>query len=242
MTNSTTPSCPTRLSTIPPLPFWPSLKWVLRSHGAALLLIYLEVHFPAPEGQPDAPILLDVDRTLLDLCLRPKALWLASARIAARWPTRRTLAVARQAGREFYTRQTMGAGTLKPYSYVPVTRHTWELRRNVPRLRHLLASCGIPWPIQQAAIYEDRHASLGGFQPSPSGFAADSAPVSGSELARALDKSLAGLSDGRRAAGLKRKWAARAPWTEERRAKFIGTMVARYGIVPKNTADHLSDT
>jgi hypothetical protein len=234
-------SCPTELSTIPPLPFWPSLKWALRSHGAALLLIYLEVHFPAPQDTPNAPVLMDVDRTLLDLCLCPKALWLASARIAARWPTLRTLRVARQVGREFFTRHTLGAGTLKPYSYVPISAHQWQLRRNMPRLKSLLASCAIPWPIQQPWISEDRHASHHGFRTFPSDFAADSVPASGAQLARAFDKSLAGLSDGRRAAGLKRKFAHRATWTDERRAKFMRTMQARYGIVPRNTARLLSD-
>jgi hypothetical protein len=238
---ATTFDCQTELCTIPPLPFWPSLKWALRSHGAALLLVYLEVHFPAPAASPSDPILVDVDRTLRDLCLCPKALWLASARIAVRWPTARMLRVARQSGREFFTRQTLGAGTLKPYSYVPISAHQWQLRRNMPRLKSLLASCAIPWPIQQPAICEDRYATHFGFQPSCEHFPSETVPETGSELARAFDKSLAGLSDGRRVAGLKRKFAHRAAWTDERRAKFMRTMVARYGIVPRNTAERLSD-
>lgn len=229
--SATTPACPTELSTIPPLPFWPSLKWALRSHGAALLLIYLEVHFPAPEASPGAPILVDVDRMQRDLCLCPKALWQASARIAVRHPTARKLDAARRTGREFYTRQTMGAGTLKPYRYVPVTRHTWELRRNVPRLRQLLDSCAIPWPILQPAICEDRHAEHEGFRPTPTNFGAvslDSGAASDAVLAREMARSIAGLDDGRRKTGLKRKPHTRSPWTDERRAKFLATVTAKY--------------
>jgi hypothetical protein len=107
MASSAIINCQTESSTIAPLPFWPSLKWILRSHGAALLLIYLEVHFPVSAASQSAPVLVDVDRMQRDLCLCPKALWLASARIAARHPTARKLDVARRAGREFYTRHTL---------------------------------------------------------------------------------------------------------------------------------------
>jgi hypothetical protein len=244
MTGIARPSCPTELSTIPPLPFWPSLKWTLRSHGAALLLIYLEVHFPASEASPSAPILVDVDRIQRDLRVCPKALWLASARIAARHPTTRRLEAARRTGREFYTRTTMGAGALKPYSYVPITRHTWELRRNVPRLRQLLASCAIPWPIQQTAICEDRHAAHDGFHPFPSNFAVDSldvGPASGAELAREMSRSIAGLGDSRRKTGLKRKPHTRSAWTDERRAKFMATVTEKYRKMRENTANQMSD-
>jgi hypothetical protein len=229
---------PTELSTIEPLPFWPNLKYALHSHGAALLLIYLEVHFPASQNSPNAPVLVDVDRTQRDLRLHSNALYLASARIAVRWHSPVALRVARQAGREFYTRQTLGAGTLKPYSYVPLTRHTWQLRRNTPRLKQLLAECNMPYPLQWKTVCGDQNTAIRGFHASSS----DLPFESGRDLAREVAQSLAGLGDGRRATGLKRKWSARAKWTDERRARFMATVSAKYEKMRQNTAKHLSDT
>jgi hypothetical protein len=228
---------PTELSTIPPLPFWPNLKWKLRSHGAALLLIYLEVHFPAQQDSSDTPVLVDVDRTLVDLCLSPRALWKFSAMIAVRWPSPRRLRVARQAGREFFTRLSMGAGSLKPYSYVPISRHQWELRRNTPRLKQLLTDCNMPYPLLAQGILVNENATIRGFHSSSSDFPIES----GQALARDVAGGLAVAVDGRRATGLKRRWSARAKWTEERRARFMATVTAKYAKMRENTAKHLSD-
>jgi hypothetical protein len=227
-----------KLSTIPPLPFWPNLKWTLRSHGAALLLIYLEVHFPAPQDAPDASVLVDVDRTRLDLRLTSDALYQAMRRIAARWPTLRTLRVARQVGREFFTRHTLGAGALKPYSYMPVSKLQWQLRRNTPRLKSLMRECDMPYPLPLQGVYDKRNVAIEAHHVQNT----HSQPLSGALLASEYARSIAGLSDGRRQPGLRRREHSRAPWTAERRAKFMATMVRRYGWVPKNTAKHLSDS
>lgn len=225
---------PTALSTIQPLPFWPNLKANLRSHGAALLLIYLEVHFPASQDSPNAPVLVDVDRTRSDLVLSPNAFHQASSRIGVCWRSVRQLRVARQVGREFFTRATLGAGALKPYSYLAISRDKWELRRNTQRLKNLLAECNMPYPIGPIGTCDGDYVDGGAFHVQ----SARSSIVSGASLAAEFDRSLAGLSDGRRKPGLRRKEHSRAPWSEERRAKFMATMEARYGWVPKNTAKH----
>lgn len=236
---------PIALSTIEPLPFWPNLKMRLRSHGAALLLIYLEVHFPAPEGMSDAPVLLDIDRTRHDLVISRWSFGRLVSQIAVGYRSARALRVAQRANREFVTHLTLGAGAFKPYSYVNPDSTIWELRRNIPRLQQLLAECNMPWPIRQSHLCSIDSATSEAFDSFPSDSGVDSGCASGRELALEVSRGLAVLSDGRRQPGLKRRFAVRAKWTEDRRRKFMETMAKRYGWkakVPENTAKHLSDS
>jgi len=56
-----------------------------------------------------------------------------------------------------------------------------------------------------------------------------------------MANSIAGLDDGRRRTGLNRKPHTRSAWTDERRAKFMATVTAKYPKMRENIANQMSD-
>lgn len=213
----------------PFLPYSPRLREILKSYGAALLLIYLEQHYPASQDRPNAPVLVDLDRTRESLQVSSKVFWNHVWMLAVGWRSAKRLLLARQAGREFLTTAVRGSGAYKPYSYLRVDKQHIQLHRNHPRLRQLLVLAGVHEVSQAGALYEVTSVNDHGFSSFRSQVVDEIEPARGRDVAREMVKGLADLSDGRRKAGLKRRFARRSPWSEERRNKFLNTMKARYG-------------
>lgn len=197
------------------LPYSPRLRELLKSYGASLLLIYLEGLFRATQ---DTAIVLDVDRTRRVFSLSPWGFWKHVTLIAVGWRSAKRRELARLAGREFLTRATRGAGAHKPYSYLRVNNsRTIEIHRHEPRVIQLLQASGII-PSQPGRTSDTKTVSVHGFGAELSDFSAQT-----------LVREVLASVDGRRAKGLKRKFAHRAKWTEERRMRFLETMARRYG-------------
>lgn len=214
-------------SQLPPLPFWPNLKRVLQSHGAALLLIYLEVVYPPPRDLSDRPFLLDPDRTRIDIQVSHSSLVNTAKRFCVWFRSERALRLAQLAGREFFATHHWGVGPLMPYSLLARPEKNWSIRRNNRRLQALCAQAGLAWPLQipqDDCFRKVVNVDGCGFQVSNEDFRDQNLQLTGRALAREMAESLAVLSDGRRKAGLKRKPHHRAKWTEARRAKFMQTV------------------
>jgi hypothetical protein len=119
------PSLPPYIS---PLPFYPTLRRALRSHGAAVLLAYLEV-FHWIDTQV---VLAHVQQ---ELQITKRSWWWVASAISTSHASTADRRTAQMAHREFVT----------PYSLTAVTpdRTTWELRRNQTTLDNLLQKAHI---------------------------------------------------------------------------------------------------
>jgi hypothetical protein len=140
-------------SDLPPLPYYPNLKLVLKSVTAALVLTYLEIHHPAPERPPGArpsmsslPITLSIDDAAAALCITRRTLYVSLSVLSARWKTEESRAGAARANREFRVPQHSVYDPNKPYSLTGSLTHdsgtTYQLRRNLPHITRLLAQAG----------------------------------------------------------------------------------------------------
>src|SRR6185437_948667 len=241
-------SMPAESSAIPPLPYFPNLRRALASHGAALMLVYLELYCPAPQDSPDGPVLVDMERLRLDLCLNR---WLAGryfSFIGVRHVSEAARRAAAVAGREFLRLDhRMAAGQIKCYSLTPAGPGMHTLRRNYPRLRSLLSTTGCvaqlaAWPrVRPAgqfpieAAFEDNSSieANRAFSVSRVDFSAAISrrpEVVAAEVARSLNR-ISGFGDRRRIVkatdGRRRKGIKRKPWTPERRAKYEATMARK---------------
>lgn len=234
---------PPESSAMEPLPYFPNLRRALASHGAALLLIYFEVHFAPPQDSPDAPVLVSQRRVLVDLQLGEWVFRRYAAFIGTRFPSNAQRIVAARAGREFYRADKRVCGTLKPYSLTAAGPGMFSLRRNHPRLCSLLDAAGISaaqlgaFSAAATRSQGERETStrhdgaqrvhvFGAQFSSVADFAERSPEVAAAEVARSLSR-ISGLGDGRRSDGLKRAPHKRAAWTPERRAKWERTIAAK---------------
>lgn len=221
-------SMPKEPSAIPPLPFYPNLRRALRSHGAAVLLAYLECRYPAPQDDPNATVEIDFCRTLVDLQLSARAFYRYSSYLAARHPSPAARCAAQWAGREFTTTQRHHSGTIKPYSFTRTQPGRISVRRCWPRLANLLIGCGITGKISEQIgehnpLNFDRYRE---FCEQNAKSIVASRLESPEEAARAFGKRLHQFTLGE---NRKIAFAHRRPWTLERRARFEATMNRKRG-------------
>jgi hypothetical protein len=129
-------------SSIRPLPFYPTLRRVLRSHGAAVLLVYLEV-FHSIDTQ------VDLHHVQRELQITKRNWWWVASAITTMHLTKANLRAAQITHREFVRDHKGISGLVTPYSLTvsgngrPQDRGKWELRRNQTILNQLLAKAGI---------------------------------------------------------------------------------------------------
>jgi hypothetical protein len=138
-------------STITAIPYLPSLRVYVPNVTCAVLVTYLEMRFPPPQGDPKRisrlPVTVSADTVSRELAISRRTLGLslyAIARVyreeAERWRCAR-------AYREFIQQHHRKKGTRKLYSivcdYNLERAHTFVLRRNLPLLNAAFASCGI---------------------------------------------------------------------------------------------------
>jgi hypothetical protein len=138
-------------STIEPLPYFPNLHRHIRGVTASLLLVYLEVHHPAPAGSNSAiltaPVTLDLDAVATDLQVSRRTLLVTLSVLCAWWPTEEARCRAARASREFLNPDHIRYGPWKFYS--ATGSKTWrpgtiiQLRRNFAYLTWLLREAGI---------------------------------------------------------------------------------------------------
>jgi hypothetical protein len=229
-------STPQESSTIEPLAYWPNLRRALRSHGAALLIIYLEVHWPITQDTQNGRVLLDIRRTQVDLQLPTNAFWRYANLISTIYPSRSARSAAVLAGREFWRSDLRTVGPVKLYSIMRNGYHhgdTLELRRNVPAIEQLFQSTGVslirPGGYNSVQISKETGDSGHGFSANLLHFDLQIAGIMAETPAQAAAKlvqSMAGvrvLQDGRSRKGIARKAHTRRPWTPERRAKVEAT-------------------
>lgn len=194
------------------LPYSPTLRHLLKSYGASLLLIYLE-------RQEQDSFVLDVRRTSVLFHISRGVFMLHLWMLAVGWRSQRLHLVARKAGREFFTKTTRGAGALKPYCYVRLDADRVEIHRNKPRTQQLLAQAGL---IEGGMCHTDG-GGMDGYTPRLLSFAQQIRADAKQFASQVVDP----MNDGRSRPGIKRKAHTRRPWTEERRAKRAATMAAR---------------
>lgn len=136
---------------MPPLPYHPGLKRELQSVTGALLLIYLEIHHPAPKGAGGEictpSVTLDLDAVAADLEVSRRTLCVNLSVLCAWWPTEEARSRAACAGREFLNPDHTRYDRIKPYS--ATGSKTWRpgtsirLRRNFGQLENMLRKAGI---------------------------------------------------------------------------------------------------
>jgi hypothetical protein len=147
-----------------PLHFYPNLKRELRSVTGALLLTYLEIHYPAPQDASGAvlraPVTLHLDQISEDLQISRRTLFTTLCVLAARWGSEEARGRAARAGREFLNPAHSTNGRVKCYSvtgaigYIPHT--IVQLRRNLPLISAMLQKAGITSLTQPEFIGIDR--------------------------------------------------------------------------------------
>ncbi len=135
----------------PTLPYHPNLKRELQSVTGALVLIYLEIHHPAPRDSNGtivaAPVTLDLDAVAADLQVSRRTLLVNLSILCAWWPTEEARSRAARSGREFLNPDHTRYGRWKFYS--ATGPKTWrpgtiiQLRRNFAHLTKLLQDAGI---------------------------------------------------------------------------------------------------
>jgi hypothetical protein len=239
-------SMPAESSVIAPLPYFPNLRRALASHGAALLLIYLELHFPAPQDSPDRPVRLETARVMLDLQLGLRLFQRYRTFISTSFTSETARIGAARAGREFYRPDQRVSGSLKPYSVTTAGPGTLSLRRNYPRLRSLLDAAGVSQGeirrfTEQIAQRkrDEREPDLvlsAQFEEPLEVIAGRSAESAALSVARKL-ADISGLGDGRRKRDLVRAPHNRRPWTEERRQKVADAWARRRAEVEADKSD-----
>jgi hypothetical protein len=132
----------TEPSQIDPIPYYPNLHRQLHSFTASIILAYLEIHHPAPQDTPEAPVELDADAISRDIQIARRTLLVPLSMISVFWRSEEARARGARGNREFINLDHTRHGTTKPYSITgykslaPNTR--WLLRRNYPFLRYLL--------------------------------------------------------------------------------------------------------
>lgn len=130
-------------SQIDPIPYYPNLHRQLHSLNATLLLTYLEIHYPAPQDDPEASVTIDADTITRDLQTARRTLLVSLSILSVFWRGEEARARGARANREFLQPDHSRHGTTKPYSItgpktwkLPGT--AWTLRRNTLYLRHIL--------------------------------------------------------------------------------------------------------
>jgi hypothetical protein len=129
-------------SQIDPIPYYPNLHRQLHSFTASIILAYLEIHHPAPQDYPAAPVTVDPDIVSHNLQVGRRTLLTAFSVIGTWWKTEELRARGARANREFLNPLHSFHGTTKPYSITGSksweSRITWVIRRNRPYLDFLL--------------------------------------------------------------------------------------------------------
>lgn len=132
---------PKEPSDIGSIPFWPNLARLVGSRGGALMLAYLELHWPdLGDG-----VEVDLGRLKKDLQLSHSTLWMSFSSIGAYHESLSAASVAKRSRREFYRSDSRGsAGPWKAYSMAHIVAKAYFLRRNVPVLQSWLDQAHIP--------------------------------------------------------------------------------------------------
>jgi hypothetical protein len=133
------------------VPYWPALKTAVGSVNAALVVTYLEMHYPSPPPEPGhrygLPVTVDFARMADDLAVDRRTLGLALMCVCTWWETEVKRIGAVRAGREFLNLKHSRFPRLKLYSIV--ADREWKslrmltLRRNDPQIAKTLADAGI---------------------------------------------------------------------------------------------------
>jgi hypothetical protein len=198
------------------MPYSPSLRHILKSYGASLLLIYLE-------RERQDSFVLDIGRTIaLFQVSRGRFmghLWM----IAVGWRSQRVRTIGRKAGREFVTKATRGTGSIKPYCYVRLDKDHIHVYRNKPRVQQLLAQAGLIPSTGNTEMCASVIDEMDGIRPRLLSFDEQIREHTKEFAAQVIDP----INDGRSRPGIVRKAHTRRPWTEERRAKHAATVQAR---------------
>lgn len=220
---TTMPSAP---SLIGAFPYYPNLRRALRSHGAALLVTYLETFHSVSQDATNQRVEIEISRTLRDLQLSPRAFWRYSSYMSVRHRTPAALAAAQRTGREFTTNQVHVSGALKPYSITRTRPGYMAIRRNWPRLVYLLQGAGVIGQISEQNCgtgwsNADRYTSF--CQRNASQIAALEAE-SPKAAAAALAKSLRKYA---LEADRVCSFSPRRPWNAERRARYEATIALK---------------
>lgn len=126
--------------TVTPLPYYASLRRVLRSHGAAVLCVYFEI-FHSIDRDTNV-VLAHVQR---ELQITKRAWWWIASAIANRHANETHRRIAQKAHREFVRDAKGISGLVTPYSLTGIDAGptTCILRRNQTALDQLLAKAGL---------------------------------------------------------------------------------------------------
>lgn len=240
-------------SSIPPLPYFPNLRWALANNGAALVLVYLELYFPAPQDPKSLPPVVSLARLRRDLRMYDRTLRRYLSCIATRYESPAARRAAVMCGREFIrVDRRYGLGAIKCYSLTFAGSGLYTLRRNDLRLQSVLQAAGCvsalaQWltkisghePIQPVGYDDDAidrppesRDRIAVFCAQIDDAIARRPEVVAAAVARSLNQ-ISGFGDGRRIVkatdGRRRKGIKRQPWTAERRARFMTTMERKWG-------------
>ena len=142
-----------------PLPYWASLAKVLHGPTLALVLTYLEFHYPAPQDPSEShsraseqPVVIDCDRVCADLGVSRRTLHIAFSCLGTCWSTEEERGRVARAGREFinpaHSLAPQGHDPVKIYSFTGSKRYTSParsllIRRNLPKLANVLTIAGL---------------------------------------------------------------------------------------------------
>jgi hypothetical protein len=128
---------PQTRSTIGPLPYYPELRRMLRWHGPAILLVYLEIHHP----EIQSPLLVDLRRIQVDLVVGRELFWTYFNPLGTVFQKPEDLWRAQRAGREFIRPDHQYNGVWRCYSLTRVREDIYELRRNKLLIQDLIVNC-----------------------------------------------------------------------------------------------------
>jgi hypothetical protein len=135
-----------------PIPYYPNLKNHVGGLTAAILMIYLESHYPAPQDPikrgfdriSSLPVRLDSERICTDLQFNRRTLVITLSEISRWFPSEAARARAHGASREFIEPRHTRYGTLKPYSIAGPKNFRapirFNLRRNIPLMQAYMKS------------------------------------------------------------------------------------------------------
>lgn len=149
-----------------PIPYYPALKIVTGTPLAAILMVYLEVHYPAPQDSSNQrlqrvtslPVTLDSERICADLQVNRRTLVFTLSILSVWFSGEAQRMRAHGASREFIQPEHNTHPKIKPYSVtgsrVFVRPFVIQLRRNMPRVQALLSAANlvISTPINELAL------------------------------------------------------------------------------------------